>query len=259
MSSTASGVAGNGASYHSASNDNGEYIAFATDATDLVPDDRNGATDVVMRGMWKTSKKRMFHVSNAKETGQANGGSDNPTITSPASILFFESDGTNLQPNPPARAGVYYDRNCMRDVFFWNYVSTNASLQSRNSNQEILNLPENAGGSNQDRCPPTLAKGSENPASSYYGNYFLFESSYPLIDLPLADRALPSLLKTFAAAAVGSRDQANLHQVYLRYNGPKSADSTYPASDWPLPADGTGAPTGIDLDHIATVLGLPLP
>jgi hypothetical protein len=201
----------------------------------------------------------MFHVSNAKETGQANGASDNPTITSPASILFFESDGTNLQPNPPARAGVYYDRNCMRDVFFWNYVSTNASLQSRNSNQEILNLPENSGGSNQDRCPPNIASGSKNPASSYYGNYFLFESSYPLIDLPLADRALPNLLKTFAAAALGSKDQPQLHQVYLRYNGPKSADSTYPASDWPLPADGTGGPSGIDLNHIADVLGLPLP
>jgi TolB protein len=258
VSSTASGQAANGASFHSASNDNGEYIAFATDATNLVPGDSNGATDVVMRGMWKTSKKRMFHVSNAKETGQANGASDNPTITSPASILFFESDGSNLQPNPPKDAGVYYDRNCMRDVFFWNYVSTNASLQSRNSNQEILNLPENSGGSNQDRCPPNVAAGSENPASSYYGNYFLFESSYPLIDLPLADRALPTLLKTFPAAAVGSHDQAALHQVYLRYNGPKSADSTYPASDWPLPADGSGAPANVDLNHIAGILGIPV-
>jgi TolB protein len=249
VSSTASGQAGNGASTHAASNDTGEYVAFETTATDLIADDHNNASDVLMRGMWPGSRQRMFHVSNAKETGQANAGSHNPTITSPASILFFESDASNLQPNPPRDAGIFYDRNCMRDVFFWNFVSTNASLQSRNSNQQILNLPENSGGRNTDRCPPVVANGSTNPASSYYGNYFLFESAYPLIDLPLADASLPSLLRTFTGAASRSHSDAVLHQVYLRYNGPKSADSTYPPSVWPLPPRGTGAPGS----------GLPIP
>jgi hypothetical protein len=238
VSATESGQAGNGASTHSASNDHGEFVAFETMATDLVPHDTNDASDVVMRGVHASANKRMWHVSNALETGQGNAGSYKPTITSPGSILFFESDASNLQPNPPREAGIFYDRNCMRDVFFWNYVSTNASLQSRNSNQEIPNLPENSGGSNQDRCPPVIANGSTNPASSYYGNYFLWESAYALFDLPLAERALPNVLRTFAGAAERSHSDAALHQVYLRYNGPKAKDDTFPPSEWPLPPRG---------------------
>ena len=200
-----------------------------------MPNDHNNASDVVMRGMHEYVNKRMWHASNALETGQANGGSYRPTITSPGSILFYESDATNLQPNPPRTEGVFYDRNCMRDIFFWNYVSTNASLQSRNSNQEIPNLPENSGGSSSDECPPQVANGSSNPASSYYGNYFLWESAYPLFDLPLVERALPNLLRSFAGAAQRSHSDPALHQVYLRYNGPKAAEAEFPPSEWPLP------------------------
>jgi hypothetical protein len=248
VSATRSGQAGNGASTHAASNDRGTYIAFETTANNLVPGDANHASDVVMRVMPGTRTKypppngSMWHVSNALETGQGNAGSHKPTITSPGSILFFESDASNLQPNPPREAGIFYDRNCMRDVFFWNYVSTNASLQSRNSNQEIPNLPENSGGTNQDRCPPVIANGSTNPASSYYGNYFLWESAYPLFDLPLAEVALSNPMRSFAGAAERSHTDEHLHQVYLRYNGPKSADDTFPPSEWPLPERGSGAP-----------------
>ena len=245
VSANPSGEAGNGASTHSASNDRGSFVVFETTATDLVPDDHNRASDIVMRGMHEYVNKRMWHASNALETGQANGGSYKPTITSPGSILFYESDATNLQPNPPRTPGVFYDRNCMRDVFFWNYVSTNASLQSRNSNQEIPNLPENSGGASGDECPPSIANGSTNPASSYYGNYFLWESAYPLFDLPLVERALPNLLRQFAGAAQRSHTDPVLHQVYLRYNGPKAAEAEFPPSEWPLPSRGAGAPGSV--------------
>ena len=251
VSSTPGGRAGNGASTHPATNDRGQFVAFETLATDLVPHDTNSASDVVMRVMPGTKTKhpppggRMWHVSNALETGQGNAGSYKPTITSPASILFYESDASNLQPNPPREAGIFYDRNCARDVFFWNYVSTNASLQSRNSNQEIPNLPENTGGGTNDACPRAIANGSYNPASSYYGNYFVWESAYPLLDLQLAERTLPSPLRTFTGAAERSHQDSHLHQVYLRYNGPKHADDTFPPSEWPLPPRGTGAPGSV--------------
>jgi hypothetical protein len=242
VSATKSGEAGNGASTRSVTNDRGSFVAFETTATDLVPNDTNKAPDVVMRD---TRDRHMWHASNALETGQGNGGSYNPTITSPGSILFYESDATNLQPNPPRTPGIFYDRNCMRDVFFWNYVSTNASLQSRNSNQEIPNLPENSGGGHNDRCPPVVASGSTNPASSYYGNYFIWESAYPLFDLPLVERALPSLLRAFTGAAQRSHTDPVLHQVYLRYNGPKAAEAEFPPSAWPLPPRGQGAPGSV--------------
>lgn len=253
ISATASGEAGNGPSTKPASNDDGEYVAYQTDATNLFSGDRNGATDIILRGTFRDSRRERL-VSHAKETGQANAGSYNPTITSPASILFFESDASNLQPNPinPKKGGKFYDRNCMRDVFFWNTVSGNASLQSRDSKQRIPNLPENTGAGWGVDCPTVVAEGSSHPASSYYGNYFLFESSYPLLDLDFEDSVvehahdvLPDLppLSTPVSDPVAkwedvarlSHQDPSLHQVYLRYNGPKDGDARFPASVWPKP------------------------
>lgn len=246
ISSTRSGRSGNGASTGPATNDDGEYVAFQTDATDLVAGDHNGASDILLRGTFRDSR-RMRMVSHALETGQANAGSYNPTITSPASILFFESDASNLQPNPVNKraGGKFYDRNCMRDIFFWNTVSGNASLQSRDSQQRIPNLPENTGGGTEAPCPATIATGSSNAASSYYGNYFLFESAYPLLDLDFegavddVEGLLPSVvanpIANWAHAARLSKDDPSMHQVYLRYNGPKSRDSHFPNSVWPKP------------------------
>jgi hypothetical protein len=247
ISSTSSGSSGNGASTKPATNDDGEYVAFQTDATNLVPGDHNGASDILLRGTFRDSR-RMRMVSHALETGQANAGSYNVTITSPASILFFESDASNLQPNPVNKRarGKFYDRNCMRDIFFWNTVSGNASLQSRDSAQHIPNLPENTGGGAEAPCPATIASGSSNAASSYYGNYFLFESAYPLLDLSFEDAVfgnvdgvLPSVVANpiakWAQAARLSLDDPSMHQVYLRYNGPKSRSSHFPNSVWPKP------------------------
>ena len=247
ISSTRSGSSGNGASTKPATNDDGEYVAFQTDATNLVPGDHNDASDILLRGTFRDSR-RMRMVSHALETGQANAGSYNPTITSPASILFFESDASNLQPNPVNKrsGGKFYDRNCMRDMFFWNTVSGNASLQSRDSAQRIPNLPENTGGGTEAPCPATIASGSSNAASSYYGNYFVFESAYPLLDLSFEDAVfgnvdgqLPSVVANpiarWAQAARLSLDDPSMHQVYLRYNGPKSRSSHFPNSVWPKP------------------------
>src|SRR3954454_17956272 len=114
----------------------------------------------------------MRMVSHALETGQANGPSYNVTITSPASILFFESDATNLQPNPVNKrsGGKFYDRNCMRDIFFWNTVSGNASLQSRDSLQRIPNLPENTGGSRRRPGPLRISEPSTPRPARCSGN-----------------------------------------------------------------------------------------
>src|SRR4051812_20957207 len=241
ISATKGGSAGNGPSTNPASNDDGEYVVFETEATNLAGGDSNGATDVLMRGTFRDSD-RMRVVSHAKETGQANAASHDPTIPSPASIVFFASDASTLQPNPPKQAGKFYDRNCMTDVFFWNTVSGNASLQSRDSQQRIPNLPENVGGNTETLCPPVVANGSSNPASSYYGNYFLFESSYPLLDLDfesyvqnVIEGALVTPVAKWELAAKASHDDPALQQIYLRYNGPKEAGAKFAPSHWPKP------------------------
>ena len=60
------------------------------------------------------------------------------------------------------------------------------SLQSRDSLNEILN---NRGGTGRDSSVPHAA--ARRPAASYYGNYVLWESAYPLIDLEVAERVFP--------------------------------------------------------------------
>lgn len=59
---------------------------------------------------------------------------------------------------------------------------------------------------------------SQRPVSSYYGNYVLWESAYPLVDLSVAGRVFPGL--TPRAAAERSTAEPALNQVYLRYIGP---------------------------------------
>ena len=109
----------------------------------------------------------------------------------------------------------------MQDVFFWNFVSGNTSLESRDSNNSIVGLPSRADlGSPQRVSGPTAAP-FENPAASYYGNYVLFETSNPLVDLDVAGATFPDLLGNVLRAGDMASSDAALHQVYLRYIGPR--------------------------------------
>ena len=86
--------------------------------------------------------------------------------------MFFESQASNLQPNPVTACG-YYDKNGVQDVFFWNFVSGNTSLESRDSNNAIVGLPDRST-DGQPRVATPSAQPFSNPVASYYGNYTLF-------------------------------------------------------------------------------------
>ena len=133
--------------------------------------------------------------------------------------MFFESKASNLQPNPVTANG-YYDRNGVQDVFFWNFVSGNTSLESRDSNNGIVGLPDRSANGQRRAGAPT-ASDFQNPAGSYYGNYVLFETSNPLVDIDVAGQVFPDLLGDIVKAGDMARSDAALHQVYLRYIGPR--------------------------------------
>jgi hypothetical protein len=215
VSATSSGRAGNGLSRQPATHDAGRYVAFVTEASDLLPADRNDVGDIV-RADTVLHSAGYARVSESRAVGElGNGPSAHPTMARPGSPVFYDSDATNLQPNPPSTPGVYHDRNASRDVFFWNIVSRKASLQSRNSRNEIINLPE----AFDDERPEVPAAPAANPATSYYGNYILFETSYPLMDLSVSDREFPGMGQEEAAQM--SWTDSRLRQVYLRYIGPR--------------------------------------
>jgi Tol biopolymer transport system component len=170
VSGGASGSAGNGASSHPAVTDDGRYVAFATDASNVLPGDSNGVSDIARADM-RTGKPRQQWVSKARVGGIGNGASHNPDISDAGQFVLFDSEATNLRPSKAVRA----DMNGVRDVFLWNEPTRNVSLESRDANNGYLHSP------------------SQHPATSSRGNYVAFESGGSMMGLPTGARPFPAL------------------------------------------------------------------
>jgi hypothetical protein len=144
---------GNGPSLDPSASDDGRHVAYETQATNLLPGDTNGVSDVAMAGMTGRTPTQGW-VSSSRGIGEpGNGASGHPDISGAADFVLFDSDATNLLPSC-----THVDPDGVRDVFLWNRPTGNASLESRESPDQFL----------------TTA--SSNPATSSHGNYVAFES-----------------------------------------------------------------------------------
>ena len=210
-----------GESHHPATNDTGRYVAFTTAADNMFPDDTNASLDVV-RVDTSTTPFKVQDASRSRAVGaQGNGDSDQASISRPGSPVFFASDASNLQPTRPTRSGMFADQNHSRDVFFWNSAQK-VWLVGRDSKNRIVNQPSLYGSRvARRRVPPVIAGPTEHPATSFYGNYVLYESTYPLMDLDIAGPVLPPADLVPATAAQLSHGDTIFHQVYVRYVGPR--------------------------------------
>ena len=83
----------------------GRYVAFASDASDLVPGDTNNAPDVFVRDLQTGT---IMRVSTDKNGGQGNAISYAPSISADGRYVAFDSDASNLVPG---------DTNGTLDVF----------------------------------------------------------------------------------------------------------------------------------------------
>ena len=83
----------NGPSYLPAISEDGRWVAFVSNATDLVADDENEASDVLLHDL-HTSKTSL--VSRSASAGTANGASSRPAISANGQYVAFESDASNL-------------------------------------------------------------------------------------------------------------------------------------------------------------------
>jgi Tol biopolymer transport system component len=95
----------NGNSSQPSISDDGRYVAFTSDATNLVPGDTNNASDVFVRDRVAGTTIR---VSNDFSGNQGNGNSFEPSIAGDGGIVAYASDATNLTPG---------DTNGVTDVF----------------------------------------------------------------------------------------------------------------------------------------------
>jgi Tol biopolymer transport system component len=96
---------GNGNSVSGQVSANGRYIVFQSDASDLVPGDTNGVSDIFLRDLL-TGTTRLISV--ATDGGFGNGASSDPVITPDGSCVAFISLASNLVPG---------DTNGIADVF----------------------------------------------------------------------------------------------------------------------------------------------
>lgn len=104
ISATSNGAAGNGWSGNSSVSAGGAFVAFESDASNLVAGDTSGQRDVFVRNV---ATKTTVRVS-APTQGQSNGWSGNASISPDGRYVAFSSDATNL---------VSGDTNGVRDVF----------------------------------------------------------------------------------------------------------------------------------------------
>jgi Tol biopolymer transport system component len=122
-SASAGGEQGNGRSDSPAISGNGQFVVFASQATNLVPGDTNDSMDVFVKDL-HTGAIRL--ASEAADGTQANGRSFAPAISHDGRFVIFTSAATNLIAN---------DTNNVDDIFRKDLVTG-----------EVVRVSERAGG-----------------------------------------------------------------------------------------------------------------
>jgi len=102
---------GNDGSYRPSVSGDGRYVAFRSNASNLVQNDNNGVTDIFVRDRLLGTTE-IVSVSTSGEIGD--GGSDHPSISADGRFVVFQSDSSNLVPD---------DTNGVPDIFLRDRVS----------------------------------------------------------------------------------------------------------------------------------------
>ena len=110
ISAAFSGGEADGDSFDPSVSADGRYVAFASDATNLVANDRNGTTDVFLWDRHGQAEDRIVRVSANGPGGDGNGYSWEPSVSANGQVVSFLSEASNLVPG---------DGNGYIDVFVW--------------------------------------------------------------------------------------------------------------------------------------------
>jgi len=109
------GGAANGSSFAAAISGDGAFVAFVSDATNLVARDGNDSEDVFLYDM---RSRRSILVSRGASGGSANGRSRNPGIDATGGRIVFDSDASDLTCGGRCRDDSK-DINLVSDVFLY--------------------------------------------------------------------------------------------------------------------------------------------
>ena len=121
VSAAADGSPGNGRSGFPSISADGRFVAFESDAADLVPGDTNEVTDVFVRDL---AIGETVRASLGQDGGEANGASLRPAIAAEGGHVAFGSLASNLIPG---------DANAQQDVFVRDLLAGTTELVSRST------------------------------------------------------------------------------------------------------------------------------
>ncbi|MEW6742160.1 MAG: calcium-binding protein [Planctomycetota bacterium] len=110
VSVTESGEEGNAQSTSPVLSDNGRWVAYVSEASNLVPDDTNAVADIFVHDTYFRYNER---VSVASDGTEANAQSSRPAISANGRFVVFQSAADNLVPDgaDPAGGVFMHDRN----------------------------------------------------------------------------------------------------------------------------------------------------
>ncbi len=89
----ADGTEANGDSSNPDLSWNGRYVAFVSEASNLVADDTNGVADIFLKDL---ETGAIMRVSTADDGAEGNGASTAPVLSADGRSVAFRSDATNL-------------------------------------------------------------------------------------------------------------------------------------------------------------------
>jgi Tol biopolymer transport system component len=113
VSVRADGTQPNASSYDAAISGDGRYVAFVSDATDLVRGDRNRAPDVFL---FDAKSRKTSLVSRSESGGSANGTSRRPAISADGTVVSFQSDASDMTCTRRCAPEIR-DINLVSDIF----------------------------------------------------------------------------------------------------------------------------------------------
>lgn len=108
-SSSASDVIGNDVSFKPALSDNGRFLAFASDATNLVAGDTNGVADVFVKDL-TTGAVELVSVATGGAPANAHSGSSGVSISDDGRYVAFDTRATTLGAGASDQIVVVRDR-----------------------------------------------------------------------------------------------------------------------------------------------------
>lgn len=186
ISVASDGSEANGTSVEASISPRGDVVVFTSNASNLVPDDRNGVADVFVHDLPSAVTTR---ASTGPTGGDLNGWSTSPVITDDLVHVVFVSFASDLVPN---------DSNGLADVFEYD----------RRTGATICLSVDPSGG--------TADKGSFNPDVSADGRFVVFDSEA----MNLVDRESPHIsadgrhVALESSAALESDDHNLAQDIY---------------------------------------------